>query len=57
MRNGVELGQVKVMEIVTIHDNLAYFIEYHIEPKDYQKYLPLAQKMIDTFHITSSGLK
>jgi hypothetical protein len=27
VRNRVESGQVKVMEIVTIHDNLAYFIE------------------------------
>ena len=51
VKNGVEIGQVKAMEIVTIHDLVPFFIEYATlaNANDYEKYLPIAQKMIDSF--------
>ena len=54
MKNGVEVGQVKVMEIVTIHDVEPLFIEYATLANDYEKYLPIAQKMMDSFQFTDS---
>jgi hypothetical protein len=44
-------------EIVTIHDAEPFFIEYATLANDYEKYLPMAQKMIDSFQFTGSMMQ
>ncbi|MDP9306510.1 MAG: hypothetical protein M3O68_09240 [Thermoproteota archaeon] len=44
----------KKIETGTIVGNLAYVITYDVEDKDYAKYLPYVQKMIDSFKISSA---
>jgi hypothetical protein len=56
VKNGVEAGQIKAMEIVTIRNVEPFFIEYAITSNEYQKYLPPAQKMIDSFQFTGTGI-
>jgi hypothetical protein len=46
VKNGVQIGQLKAMEIVTIHDLVPLFIEYATLANDYEKYLPIAQNCI-----------
>ncbi|TFI54979.1 serine/threonine protein kinase [Mastigocladus laminosus UU774] len=43
--------QLKVMEIGTVRHGKAYFITYTAEKKEYNKYLEIAQTMIDSFAI------
>jgi hypothetical protein len=45
-------GKIKVLEVITIKNDKAYFILYGTKPAEYQKYLSIAQKMIDSFEIT-----
>jgi hypothetical protein len=54
VQNGVEVAQAKVMEIVTINNVETFFIEYATLANDYEKYPPIAQKMIDSFRFTGS---
>ncbi len=41
------------MEILISMDNNSYLIAYSAEQGDYNKYLPLAQQMINSFEITN----
>ena len=52
VKNGSEVKQGKSMEIITISDSWPIFVEYRSSLSDYQKYLPLAQKIIDSFQFT-----
>jgi hypothetical protein len=52
VKNGSEVKQGKSMEIITISDSWPIFVEYRGSLSDYQKYLPLAQKIIDSFQFT-----
>jgi hypothetical protein len=41
---------LKTMEIITIKDKIGYDVRYFADPaSDYSKYLPIVQKMIDSF--------
>jgi hypothetical protein len=45
----------KVMQVFTIKDNKVYTIEYSSSDQELlENYLPIAQKMIDTFEITEN---
>ncbi|MFN6513366.1 MAG: PsbP-related protein [Nostoc sp. CreGUA01] len=46
-----EQCQLKVMEIGTVRNGKAYFITYTAEEKEYNKYLELAEIMINSFEI------
>ena len=52
VKNGGEVKQGKSMEIITISNSWPIFVEYRGSLSDYQKYLPLAQKIIDSFQFT-----
>ena len=52
VKNGSEVKQGKSMEIITISNSWPIFVEYRGSLSDYQKYLPLAQKIIDSFQFT-----
>ncbi|MEH1982148.1 hypothetical protein [Nostoc sp.] len=43
--------KLKVMEIGTVRNGKAYFISYTAEEKEYNKYLELAETMINSFEI------
>ncbi len=43
--------KLKVMEIGTVRDGKAYFITYTAEEKEYNKYLEMAETMINSFEI------
>ncbi|MFN6484802.1 MAG: protein kinase domain-containing protein [Nostoc sp. DedQUE03] len=43
--------KLKVMEIGTVRNGKAYFISYTAEEKEYNKYLELVEKMINSFKI------
>ncbi|MDZ7965269.1 MAG: protein kinase [Nostoc sp. DedSLP03] len=43
--------KLKAMEIGTVRDGKIYFITYTAEEKEYNKYLELAEKMINSFEI------
>ncbi len=49
VKNGIEVSQGKSMEIITMHNTWPIFIEYRGSLSDYPKYLPIAQKIIDSF--------
>ena len=51
VKNG-EVKQGKSMEIITMRNSWPIFVEYRGSLSDYQKYLPLAQKIIDSFQFT-----
>ena len=48
VKNG-EVKQGKSMEIITMHNTWPIFIEYRGSLSDYQKYLPIAQTIINSF--------
>ena len=52
VKNGAEVNQGKSMEIITISNSWPIFVEYRGSLSDYQKYLPLAQKILDSFQFT-----
>ena len=44
----------KSMAVYFIHNNIFYLITFNSESEKYQNYLPVFQKMIDSFRITSN---
>ena len=42
----------KAMQIWTVKGDKAYLIAYKAEPRQYSKYLPTIQKMVDSFRFT-----
>jgi len=49
--NDVELGPQNMLEVGRIFDNRVYYIQYFADPPIYQKYFPIAQRMIESFQI------
>ena len=45
---------LKTMEVWTINGNTAYMISYNADSSDFSNYLPIIQKMIDSFATTST---
>ena len=45
-------GNVKATDIGTIKNNRLYVIQYYVEAAKYQNYLPILQKIVDSFSIT-----
>ena len=50
------IGQIKLMDIFVIKNNKVYDIEYYSLPENYDKYLALIQKMIESFKIMDLNL-
>jgi eukaryotic-like serine/threonine-protein kinase len=42
----------KAMQIWTLRGDKAYLITYKAEPGKYSRYLPIIQKMVDSFQFT-----
>jgi hypothetical protein len=40
-----------VLEVGRIFDNRVYYIQYFADPPIYQKYLPVVERMIESFQI------
>jgi hypothetical protein len=53
-RNNIE---IRGLEFGTMIDKVVYSISYYAEKDKYNEYLPLAQRMINSFKITDTGLK
>jgi eukaryotic-like serine/threonine-protein kinase len=49
-----DAGGKRFMGVVTIEKNKAYQVMYAAEPAKYDTYLPIVQKMIDSFEITAN---
>jgi hypothetical protein len=46
-----ELGPQNMLEVGTIFDNRVYYIQYFADTPIYQKYLPIVERMIESFQI------
>jgi PsbP-like protein len=46
-----ELGPQNMLEVGTIFDNRVYYIQYFADTPIYQKYFPIAERMIESFQI------
>ena len=46
-----DLQKTKEMQVWTVNGSRAYVISYFTKIEDYDKYLPTAQKIIDSFRI------
>jgi eukaryotic-like serine/threonine-protein kinase len=46
-----EFGPQNMLEVGTIFDNRVYYIQYFADPPIYQKYLPIVERMIESFQI------
>ena len=44
---------LKTMEVWTIEGGIAYMISYNADSSDFSNYLPIIQKMIDSFATTT----
>ncbi|MGC1135831.1 MAG: hypothetical protein WA941_23605 [Nitrososphaeraceae archaeon] len=49
------MGQTEAMNIETISGEKAYVIEYYAKPETYSQYLPIVQKMINSFELISNN--
>jgi PsbP-like protein len=47
----LEFGPQNILEVGRIFDNRVYYIQYFADPPIYQKYLPIAERMIESFQI------
>jgi hypothetical protein len=47
----LEFGPQNVLEVGRIFDNRVYYIQYFADPPIYQKYLPVVERMIESFQI------
>jgi hypothetical protein len=47
----LEFGPQNVLEVGRIFDNRVYYIQYFADTPIYQKYLPIAERMIESFQI------
>jgi hypothetical protein len=50
--NDGQLGPQNILEVGRIFDNRVYYIQYFADTPIYQKYLPIAERMIESFQIT-----
>jgi hypothetical protein len=49
--NDVEFGPQNMLEVGRIFDNRGYYIQYFADTPIYQKYFPVAERMIESFQI------
>ena len=47
----LEFGPQNMLEVGRIFDNRVYYIQYYADTPIYQKYLPIAERMIESFQI------
>lgn len=47
-----EFGPQRMLEVGRIFENRVYYIQYFADPPIYQKYLPIVERMIESFQIT-----
>ncbi len=47
----LEFGPQNMLEVGTIFDDRVYYIQYYADTPIYQKYLPIAERMIESFQI------
>jgi hypothetical protein len=47
-----QFGPQNMLEVGRIFDNGVYYIQYFADPPIYQKYLPIVERMIESFQIT-----
>ena len=47
----LEFGPQNLLEVGRIFDNRVYYIQYFADPPIYQKYLPVVERMIESFQI------
>jgi eukaryotic-like serine/threonine-protein kinase len=47
----LEFGPQNMLEVGTIFDNRVYYIQYFADTPIYQKYFPIAERMIESFQI------
>jgi hypothetical protein len=52
-----EFGSEYMLEVGTIIDGKGYFIQYFADPAVYQRYFPIAERMIESFEITQQQLQ
>jgi hypothetical protein len=46
-----EFGPQNMVEVGAIFDNRVYYIQYYVDPPVYQKYIPIVERMIESFQI------
>jgi hypothetical protein len=47
----LEFGPQNLLEVGRLLDNRVYYIQYFADPPIYQKYLPVVERMIESFQI------
>jgi eukaryotic-like serine/threonine-protein kinase len=47
----------KIMEVYAVNDDKGYIMSYFTDTAIYDKYLPIAQKMIDSLNVTASNIQ
>jgi eukaryotic-like serine/threonine-protein kinase len=55
VEDGVAYAQLKTMEIVSIKGGTSYFFVYRADASNYLKYLPVVEKMIESFRFKQLG--
>jgi hypothetical protein len=55
VEEGVAFAQLKTMELVSIKGGVSYFFVYRADALDYLKYLPVVEKMIESFTFKQLG--
>jgi eukaryotic-like serine/threonine-protein kinase len=55
VEDGVAYAQLKTMELVSIKGGASYFFVYRADASNYLKYLPLVEKMIESFRFKQLG--
>jgi hypothetical protein len=55
VEDGVAYAQLKTMELVSIKGGVSYFFVYRADASNYLKYLPVVEKMIESFRFKQLG--
>jgi eukaryotic-like serine/threonine-protein kinase len=55
VEDGVAYAQLKTMELVSIKGGTSYFFVYRADASNYLKYLPVVEKMIESFRFKQLG--
>jgi eukaryotic-like serine/threonine-protein kinase len=55
VEDGVAYAQLKTMELVSIKGGASYFFVYRADASNYLKYLPVIEKMIESFRFKQLG--
>jgi eukaryotic-like serine/threonine-protein kinase len=55
VEDGIAYAQLKTMELVSIKGGTSYFFVYRADTSNYLKYLPVVEKMIESFRFKQRG--